>query len=263
MNTPPPLRNLRFTVRYDGTAFHGWQTQPGYRTVQETFEAALQSVTQEPRLRANPSGRTDAGVHAVGQVVNVYSVTRHAGPVLVKAVNARLPEDVCVRSCDDAPQSFCANKDAVKKRYRYRLYDGRPQDPFSRRYAHHSRKRLDEAAMDAGAQLLVGRHDFRCFETNYPNRLTSVRTVYAATVVRTEPEFLHFDVEADGFLYNMVRAMAGTLLKVGRGEWPPEMVTAILAALDRRAAGPNAPPEGLCLMSVTYPSAPETTWPTP
>ena len=117
--------------------------------------------------------------------------------------------------------------------------------------------------MHRAAQVLVGRHDFRCFETNYPNRLTSVRNVYAAAVVRTDPEFLHFDVEADGFLYNMVRAMAGTLLKVGRGEWPPEMVTAILAALDRRAAGPNAPPEGLCLMSVTYPSAPETTWPTP
>ena len=251
------LRNLRFAVMYDGTDFRGWQTQPGYRTVQETFEAALQSVTQEPRLRANVSGRTDAGVHAEGQVVNIFSRTRHPGAVLVKAVNARLPADVCVRSCDDVPQAFCANKDALTKTYRYRLYDGRPQHPFARRTCHHSRKRLDVAAMDEAAKHLVGRRDFRSFETNYPNRLSSVRTVTAAGVVRTGPEFLHFDVTADGFLYNMVRGMAGTLLKVGRGEWPPARVTEVIDRLDRRAAGPNAPPEGLCLMAVTYPDAPE------
>jgi tRNA pseudouridine38-40 synthase len=246
------LRNLRFVVRYDGTAFQGWQTQPGYRTVQETFEAAVRSVTCDVVVRANTSGRTDAGVHALAQVVNLFSRTYLDGKTLVKAINARLPEDISILAIDDVPQSFCASKDAISKRYRYVINDGHPRDPFLRRYALHSWKTLDVPAMDAGAKFLLGRHDFRSFETEYPNRLSSVRTMLAAEIIRVEPGRLHIEVEADGFLYNMVRGIAGTLIKIGRGEWRAEDVGRILEARDRREAGMNVPPEGLFLVYVKY-----------
>src|SRR6478736_9831195 len=178
------MRNLRFLLRYDGTDFAGWQTQPGYRTVQETLEKAIAAVTREPRVKANASGRTDAGVHAVGQVVNFYTDTRLPCDVLTRAVNANLPADASVRSCDEVPQAFCANKDAVRKTYRYVIDDGRPPDPFLRRYACPSRKPLDAAAMARAAAALVGRHDFRSFETDWPNRLSSVRTVTRCAVSR-------------------------------------------------------------------------------
>ncbi len=246
------IRNLRFVVRYDGTAFQGWQAQPGFRTVQETFEKAVAAVTQDARPRANPSGRTDAGVHALGQVVNLYSRTKLPPETLVRAVNAHLPEDVCVRGCDDVPEAFDANKDAVGKTYRYVIHDARTPDPFLRHYSYHCRRPLDVSVMQAAAEALLGRHDFRSFETNYPNRLSSVRTITSATVTR-HAEAVWVEVAADGFLYNMVRAIAGTLMKVGRGDWPAARVADIVAAQDRRQAGPNAPPEGLFLVRVEYP----------
>ena len=245
------MRNLRFVVRYDGTAYAGWQTQPGRRTVQAVFEAAVAAITRQDRVRANVSGRTDAGVHAVGQVVNLFSPTAIPAAALLKAVNSQLPADVCVRRCDDVPQSFCANKDAVAKTYRYLIADGRPHDPFLGRFAWHSRQPLDADAMSAGAKGLAGRHDFRCFETDWPNRLTSVRTVTRCDV-RRAGEYITVDVSADGFLYNMVRAIAGTLVQVGRGAWPPGRVGEVVAARDRKQAGPTAPAHGLFLLRVDY-----------
>jgi len=246
-----PLKNWALTLAYDGTDFQGWQSQPGYRTVQETVETALKSVLQEA-VRLNVSGRTDAGVHARGQVANFYSRTRLTAETLIKAINAYLPADVSIWGCQGVTQSFDANKDALSKCYEYRIYDRREHDPFLRRTAHHHRKRLDVARMHTGAQLLLGRHDFRSFETNWPNRLSSIRTMHRAEVERVGPEVV-IRVAADGFLYNMVRAIAGTLIKVGRGEWPPDYVETILRSQDRREAGPNAPPEGLTLALVEYP----------
>lgn len=247
------MRNLRMVLRYDGTDFAGWQTQPGFRTVQETLEHAIVAVTREPRVRANCSGRTDAGVHALGQVVNFYTPTKLSCGTLVKAVNAHLPPDVRVRTCDDVPESFCANKDAVRKTYRYVIYDGRMHDPFLRKYSCHSRRPLDADAMRRAGRCLVGRHDFRCFETEWPNRLTSIRTITRLAVCRVG-EMIWLDVEADGFLYNMVRAIAGTLMQVGRGAWPEGRVAEVLAGMDRRLAGPTAPAQGLFLLRVTYPN---------
>ncbi|MBX9581070.1 MAG: tRNA pseudouridine(38-40) synthase TruA [Gemmataceae bacterium] len=245
------MRNLKLTIRYDGTDFFGWQTQPGRRTVQETVEAAIREITREDRVRLNCSGRTDSGVHAVAQVANVYTATKLPCGVLLKAINAKLPADVCVRSVEEAPQGFCANKDAVRKAYRYVIRDGRIPDPFLRRYAWFVRQPLDAAAMHRASRCLVGRHDFRCFETEWPNRLTSVRTITRLAVSRFG-EVIWVDVEADGFLYNMVRAIAGTLVQVGRGYWPEGRVEEVLRAMDRRLAGPTAPPEGLFLLRVTY-----------
>ena len=244
------MRNLRLTVSYDGTDFNGWQTQPGYRTVQETLEKAIEALTGAA-ARVNASGRTDAGVHAVGQVVNFYSNTRHAPDVLVRALNAHLPLDVVVREAADVPQAFDANRDARRKLYRYVIHDGAVPDPFLRRYCYHTRHRLDAAAMGRAAAPLRGRHDFHSFETDWPNRMSSVRTVTHLAVNRVG-DWIWLDVEADGFLYNMVRAIAGTLLNVGRGYWPESQVLDILRAEDRRLAGPTAPAQGLFLMRVTY-----------
>jgi tRNA pseudouridine38-40 synthase len=245
------MRNIRLTISYDGTDFNGWQTQPGYRTVQEALEKAIADLTGEPRVRLNASGRTDAGVHAVGQVANFYTDTRYPPDVLVRAVNARLPPDVILRDAIDVPEAFDANRDAVRKLYRYVIHDGPVPDVFLRRYYCPSRHRLDAAAMARAAEALKGRHDFRCFETEWPNRMSSVRTVTRLAVNRVG-DWIWLDVEADGFLYNMVRAIAGTLMNVGRGYWPEAQVAAILEAGDRKLAGPTAPAAGLFLMRVSY-----------
>jgi tRNA pseudouridine38-40 synthase len=244
------MRNIKLTLSYDGSDFNGWQTQPGFRTVQETLEQAIAALTSE-RVRVNASGRTDAGVHAVAQVVNFYSNTHHPPDVLVRAINARLPPDVVVREAQDMPQAFDANRDARRKLYRYVIHDGPVHDPFLRRYCCHARRRLDAAAMRRAAEPLQGRHDFRSFETEWPNRMSSVRTITHLAVNRAG-DWIWLDVEADGFLYNLVRAIAGTLIEVGRGYWPESQVVEILQAEDRRLAGPTAPAQGLFLMRVTY-----------
>jgi tRNA pseudouridine38-40 synthase len=245
------MRNLKLIVSYDGTDFNGWQTQPGYRTVQETLEGAIAKLTGAERVRINASGRTDAGVHAVGQVVNFYTNATYPADVLLRAVNAHLPADVVVRDAADVPESFDANRDAKRKLYRYVIHDGAVPDPFLRRYAMQSRHKLDAAAMRRAAEPLKGRHDFHSFETDWPNRMSSVRTITHLAVNRFG-DWIWLDVEADGFLYNMVRAIAGTLINVGRDHWSEAEVERILKAEDRVQAGPTAPPQGLFLMRVTY-----------
>jgi tRNA pseudouridine38-40 synthase len=247
------MRNIKLTLAYDGSDFNGWQTQPGFRTVQETLERAIATLTGEPRIRVKASGRTDAGVHAVGQVVNSYTSAWQPCEVLVRAINAHLPADVVVRAAEEVPQAFDANRDARRKLYRYVIHDGPVADPFLRRYQFHTRHRLDVAAMRRAAEPLWGRHDFHSFETGWPNRMSSVRTITHLAVNRFGDR-IWLDVEADGFLYNMVRAIAGTLVNVGRGYWPETQVAEILRAEDRRLAGPTAPAQGLFLMRVTYDS---------
>jgi tRNA pseudouridine38-40 synthase len=208
-------------------------------------------LTGAPTIRVNASGRTDAGVHAVGQVVNFYTAATHSPEIFLRAVNAHLPPDVIVREAADMPQSFDANRDTKRKLYRYVIHDGPVPDVFLRRYAFHTRHRLDDAAMKRAAAPLLGRHDFHSFETDWPNRMSSVRTITRLAVNRLG-DWIWLDVEADGFLYNMVRAIAGTLVNVGRGFWPESQVAEILNAEDRKEAGPTAPASGLFLMRVTY-----------
>jgi tRNA pseudouridine38-40 synthase len=199
----------------------------------------------------NCSGRTDSGVHAIGQVANFHTATQLSCETLLKAINSKLPVDMSLREIAEAPQSFDANKDAVAKMYRYVIQDGRLHDPFTRKYAWFVRQELDAESMSRASRCLVGRHDFRSFETEWPNRLTSVRTITRLAVSRVG-ELIWIEVEADGFLYNMVRAIAGSLVQVGRGFWPEGQIEEVLAAMDRRVAGPTAPPHGLFLLRVTY-----------
>jgi tRNA pseudouridine38-40 synthase len=244
------MRNIKLLLSYDGTDFSGWQRQPDRRTVQQELEEALGRLTGvEPST--NASGRTDAGVHALGQVVHFYTASRHAPEVFVKALNAMLPSDVRVRGAGEMPQAFHATLDAKAKLYRYIIDNGPIADPFQTRYSYHVYRPLDVAAMGRAAQTLRGRHDFHSFETHWPNRTSSVRTITHIAVNRMG-DFVWVDVEADGFLYNMVRSITGTLLLVGSGRWPESKVAEALRAEDRREAGPTAPPQGLFLVRVRY-----------
>ncbi len=245
------MRNLKLVLSYDGGDFHGWQTQPGFRTVQETLETALQQLTGD-KVRVNASGRTDTGVHAVGQVVNFTSNTNIALDVLARAINAHLPADIVVREAADMPESFNANRDAKRKLYRYVINDAPVPDLFLRRYCCHVGRRLDAAAMARAAVVLRGRHDYHSFETEWPNRASSVRTITHLTVNRMG-DWIWLNVEAGRpLLYQYECAIAGTLMNVGRGYWPESQVAAILNAEDRTQAGPTAPAQGLFLMRVTY-----------
>ena len=287
------MRTLKLVLAYDGTAYAGWQVQPGQPTVQQALEAAWLQVTGET-VRVAASGRTDAGVHALGQVVSVDTDTQIPAESIRSALNARLPADIAIRFSEEAAPGFHAIRDAVRKRYRYLLYDGAVRDVFARQYAWHVFGRLDACAMREAAQPLLGTHDFRSFESNWPNKQTSVRTVFELSVERgtagqgrgeaaetgrevtdlaqstreilpvghvlpvalsaaaADDHLITIEIEADGFLYNMVRAIVGTLVEVGRGARPIAWPAEALAALDRRAAGPTAPPQGLFLLCVDY-----------
>lgn len=248
------MRTLKLTLEYDGTAYAGWQWQEGPRTLQGTLEAALARITGES-IRVTASGRTDAGVHAFGQVVSFQTESDLSAGVLQKALNAELPDDIAVIDAAEAREGFHAIRNAVRKRYRYNILDGRVRDVFRLRYAWHYRRPLDAEAMHRAAQALAGQHDFSSFETTGAERKSSVRTVYEITVARAgqgSPDSITVDVEADGFLYNMVRAIVGTLVEVGRGVQPETWPAEVLAARDRRAAGMTAPAQGLFLVHVEY-----------
>jgi tRNA pseudouridine38-40 synthase len=249
-----PTRWLKLTIAYDGGAYAGWQIQPDKPTVQGALEAALHQITQQV-VRVSAAGRTDAGVHALGQVVGLATGTRLSNDELHRALNAVLPGDIVVVSLQDAPEQFHATYDAVAKHYRYQIHNSQTRSIFDRHYAWHYPQPLDAAAMHRAAQALVGRHDFSSFETAGSERADSIRTIHELAVRRgTEQmaERVTVDVRGDGFLYNMVRTIVGTLVAVGAGErgidWPAE----VLAARDRRRAGQTAPPRGLFLVSVAY-----------
>ncbi len=249
-----PMPTFKLTLSYDGSNYSGWQIQAGQLTLQETLERVLAKVTGET-IRAAASGRTDAGVHALGQVVSFTSDTHLAPDVLRKALNAELPDDIAVIAAEFAAEGFHARRDAVRKHYRYTIHDGPTRDVFGLRFVWHYRSPLDAAAMHRAAQSLVGTHDFSSFETQGSERESSVRTLFSLGVERegnTTGERISIDAEGNGFLYNMVRAIVGTLVEVGRGTrheaWPAQ----VLAARDRKAAGQTAPAQGLCLVRVDY-----------
>ncbi len=248
------MRFFKLLLAYDGTNFTGWQRQPKRRTVQGVLEKVLGEILQE-KVLCKSSGRTDSGVHALAQVVAFQSATRHSPEAITKALNAELPEDLFVFEVSEVPAEFHPIRDAVRKRYRYVIQDGRVRDIFDRQYVWQVFRRLDVELMQQAAKHLVGTHDFMSFESHGSSRLTTVRTIYDLLVERREGERtdrIYIEVEADGFLYNMVRNIAGTLMQIGKGNHPPGWPLEILAAKDRRVCGMTAPPQGLFLMWVEY-----------
>jgi tRNA pseudouridine38-40 synthase len=255
------MRSLKLTVAYDGTAYCGWQFQRNGPSVQGTLERVIFRITGE-NIRVTASGRTDAGVHALGQVVGFRTRSTLAPEVLQRAFNAFLPHDVRVIEVRDDPLDLDPIRDSISKRYRYVIQDGGLLDLFQRHYLWYWPVRLDEQAMNQAAQLLSGTHDFAAFQSAGSPRATTVRTVHEFSVSRNSPQApgkLVFEICADGFLYNMVRNLVGTLLEIGRGDRPAGWVLEVLASQDRTRAGRTAPPQGLFLVAVNYPtSRPET-----
>jgi tRNA pseudouridine38-40 synthase len=245
-------RRLKLTIAYDGTHYSGWQRQPNKRTLQETIENAFRDYTdREVPLVA--SGRTDAGVHALGQVASCQFPLDHSLVVIQRAVNFRLPLDIRILRVEDVASDFHAISSATRKRYRYQIEDVEIGDIFQRNHVWHLPKPLNIDAMIEAASYLVGRHDFSSFQAAGAQRKTSVRTIHQLDVIRrdTSPR-LWLEVTADGFLYNMVRIICGSLVQVGKGKEPPQWIARALAAADRSAAGPTAPSQGLFLVQVWY-----------
>ena len=248
------MRCFKVTLAYDGTNYAGWQVQVDLPTVQDTFESALAVITGEV-IRVVASGRTDAGVHALGQVVSFTSETSLPLNELRRALSANMPEDIAVLDVAQAASGFHAIRNAVAKRYRYVIQNSESPDVFARRYAWHVPQSLCAEAMHNAAQRLLGTHDFASFEASGSERASSVRTITQSFVKhRTleNREEIVTEIEADGFLYNMVRNIVGTLVEIGRGKHPPEWIEKVLAAEDRKVAGPTAPPHGLFLVRVDY-----------
>jgi tRNA pseudouridine38-40 synthase len=241
---------VRGVVAYDGTEYSGFQRQTNALTVQEALEAALARITQET-VTVLAAGRTDAGVHATGQVVAFDTAWRHGLDDLWRALNAVLPADIAFLQIEEAAPDFHPRYDARSRRYRYTVHNAPVHDPLTRRYSLHVAASLDVAAMRRAAKLLVGTHDFAAFGRAPKLDSTTVRCVLVAEWGGDAPQ-LHFVIEANAFLYRMVRSIVGTLLQVGRGGMAVEEFSAVLASRDRDRAGPTAPPHGLCLVEVKY-----------
>ncbi|MFO0838618.1 MAG: tRNA pseudouridine synthase A [Phycisphaerae bacterium] len=269
-------RVIRLIVAYDGTDFHGWQRQPDLRTVQGTLEDAARRVVRSP-LTIVGASRTDAGVHARGQVAAIWMSGTIPVSGLQKAINHRLPPDVSIVHAREMPLTFHPIRQALGKHYRYRLHaaTSRPTDQGAARRSWHVWTPIDLDRMQDAGDRLVGTHDFAGFASTgsdsrgvsrYSNPASAtqplettpdvefsstVRTIHRVRVWR-RCENVTIDVEGVSFLYNQVRNMVGTLVEIARGHWPPQRIDEIIAARDRRLAGPPAPPQGLCLEWVRY-----------
>ena len=248
------LRNVKLTIAYDGSRYHGWQIQPDFTTVQGTIQEAVRSLLG-PEVRLFGASRTDAGVHALGQAGLIQIDSPIPTENLARAITDRLPDDIAIVRAEDVRMGFDLIGEVTNKLYRYTIFCGSVRPVLHRNHCWHVPSVLDVAAMNAAAQALVGRHDFKSFASAADNRQDSVRTIFRCDVVgkhEDDHRWVHVEVEGDGFLYNMVRNIVGSLVEVGVGRWKPERIVQALEAKDRRAAGPIAPPNGLCLMWVKY-----------
>jgi tRNA pseudouridine38-40 synthase len=274
------MRNIRLTLAYDGTGYVGWQTQPNGVSVQSVVEAGIREFSGA-KASLIAAGRTDAGVHALGQIANFRTESAIPCQGFRAGLQAYLPRDVLVVDADEVPLDFHSTYAAKRKRYRYVIQNARAAHPFLRTCAYEYHAALDKRAMHDAGQVLVGTHDFRAFETQHPNTASSVRTVFEVTVRRFSEwtawnaggpsctnfsdsdvarhdatgDFISIDIVADGFLYNMVRTISGTLIRVGEGKWDAPRVREILERGERPQAGPTAPACGLYLVSVDYDEA--------
>jgi len=245
-------RRVRIDLAYDGTAYEGWQVQPGRPTVQGVVEACLARLHGGTPVRVRGAGRTDSGVHARGQVADALVDEALADAELTHALRALLPEDIRALRVATVPETFHARHDARSKTYAYYIDRSFPGDPFLARFVHHERRSLDLVAIDAALALIPGKRDFTGFASSKCTVQDRVRTLSVARRerVRSDVDVLVFT--ADGFLTHMVRNLVGTVLDVGAGRFTPERVAEVLATCDRRLAGPTAPARGLTLERVSY-----------
>jgi tRNA pseudouridine38-40 synthase len=247
------MRILKLVVEYDGTDYVGWQRQPEGASIQGLLEDALAAFEGGP-VTVHGAGRTDAGVHALGQVASVAVTATHDTNAIQRGLNAVLPLDVRVTDVADAPEGFHARFSALAKVYEYRIVNASFVSAFQHRYAWHVPGRLDPIKMRAAAEVLAGTHDFAAFQGTGTTVHSTVRTIHRIAL-REGGGFdrpIVLEIEGDGFLRHMIRNIVGTLVEVGSGRWPVERVAEILESRDRMRAGPTAPPSGLFLAAVRY-----------
>ena len=257
------MKNFKIIIEYDGTNFNGWQIQAAGRTVQGEIEKAIFKMTRQ-QVRVNASGRTDAGVHALGQVAAFRCDTTLTPETFFSGLNSLLPYDIVILSCDQASDDFHPRYDATAKTYHYNILNRTLPTAIGRAYCWHIKKKLDIIAMKKAIHLITGTHDFKAFENTGSPRSHTVRTIYKAGVdaAMTETEhcrqtpsnddIITIHITANGFLRYMVRNIVGTLVDVGRSKLTPADFAAILAEKDRGLASATAPPQGLFLISVQY-----------
>jgi tRNA pseudouridine38-40 synthase len=244
------MRNLKLTLAYDGTEFHGWQIQPNLRTIQGELQQALQKLFNHD-VNVTGSGRTDAGVHAHGQVASVETIRSMDTDAVLRGSNALLPAEIRVLSVEEVDPKFHARRSAKAKTYEYHIWRDPIVSPFHVRYVYGCRYPLDEEAIDRGTEYFLGTHDFTSFCAAATEVEDRTRTIFDAGWERSDPTWV-FRIRGNGFLQYMVRTIAGTLLEIGQRRLQPENLPAIFEARDRRLAGPSLPPHGLHLIEVEY-----------
>ncbi len=251
------MKNYKITIQYEGTRFQGWQRQISTdNTIQGKIEAILSKMCGKT-VEINGAGRTDAGVHAKGQIANVKMKTDKSLKEIMDYLNLYLPEDIAVVDIEEVDDRFHARLNAKGKHYQYRLRTAPVPDVFSRKYVHVQVDSLDVEAMGKAAELLSGKHDFKAFTSNHRTKKSTVRTIDIK--IKETAEELVFDYTGDGFLYHMVRILTGTLIEVGEGKRTPESVKDVLAGKERANAGALAPAKGLTLVEVYYTNSCTTT----
>jgi len=244
------IRNIKLTIAYDGTEYHGWQIQPGFRTIQGVLAEAIEGLLGR-RVRVCGASRTDAGVSALGQVGLIQTDSPIPTENLARAITDRLPPDMAVVEAVEVPLGFNVIGAVKSKLYRYTIYTGPVRPVLQIRRCWHIPMKLDTAAIAEAAKFLVGTKDFKSFAAGDEKREDTVRTIFRCDVTSGDG-WIYVDVEGDSFLYNMVRNIVGTLVEVGVGRWKSEKINEILEAKDRTAAGPLAPAAGLCLIWIRY-----------
>jgi tRNA pseudouridine38-40 synthase len=244
------MRNIKLTIRYDGTNYSGWQSQKNGVAIQDVIEKAVAKITGA-RSHLTGSGRTDAGVHALAQIANFKTRSKIPLKNLQMALNSCLPKDIVIYRAEEAPAKFDAQRSAKSKLYRYTIMNNDFMDPFLRHHAAKYFFKLDVSRMRRAARSLTGTHDFRSFRAVDGVERSSVRTIRRIKIEKAG-DLIYIDVEANGFLYNMARNIVGTLVEVGRGRFSVDSVSQILRKRDRRHCGPTMPAKGLCLIRVKY-----------
>jgi len=245
------MRTIKLLIEYDGTNYQGWQVQPKGSTLQGILEEKLSALTGE-KIDLLGSGRTDAGVHALGQVAHFKTKSRLDVQTVQRALNSLLPSDMVIQKVEEVDEGFHARKQSKGKTYEYRILNRSIRSAFHRGYAWHIPQTLNIREMKKASRSLMGEHDFSSFQSVGSPKKTAVREVTRAEWKRGRDGLLHFEIEANGFLKQMVRAIVGTLVEVGRGKITPEEFQRILDSRDRKKAGPTAPAHGLFLKEVKY-----------
>ena len=245
------MRRIKLVVSYDGTAYCGWQLQPNGVTIEEVLNKALSSLLKED-IQVIGASRTDSGVHAMGNVAVFDTESRIPGDKICFALNQRLPDDVRIQASEEVPLTFHPRKANCVKTYEYKILNRKIDMPLQRLYSHFCYFNLDLEKMQKAASYLIGEHDFKSFCNVRTQVKDTVRTIYELRLIRQGDGMITICIRGNGFLYNMVRIIAGTLISVGMGQIPPEKITEILEAKDRAAAGPTAPAKGLTLVGMEY-----------